>query len=337
MKYMDLASATGRVRHRMLTRLHDSGLGKYLVINDEEFLEELDSLTDTHLSVGHSVIKAPASVTGGAALNPVGNIELETPIDVYSVIRVSFATGAENDPRDFQIVVVPDERLELIAYTTTRGVDGSIRGIDVQIDNPPNKGMATSVPVDSGQLVNPPQGASGMPTGAVIGLRAFDKTAHPVGNPVGIARSEIPRGLDQRVEDPASIFWRILLGLTDNDLIHQPIESGTQKVQPFSENHRESGWDRRGRMQVEGTTLMVAYKPLLNRVRLQMFSTEIPEFVSVRSCALYSGKKSPEFIVTHKENRNGEEKLPGKRSHRHIGKAPCGTRRGQEIPRKEKQ
>lgn len=303
MKYMDLANASGMLRQRMLTRLHDSGLGKYLVIDDKEFLEELDCLSNDQLCVSHPVIEAPFCVASGASVYPVGYIEMETPIDIYSVIRVWFNASAESNPRDFQLLVVPDESLELIAYSTVCGIDGRAARIDLQIDNAPNQGMPASMAVNSGQFINPPQGAASVPASAVIGLRAFNSAANPIGNPIGIVRGEIAAESAQRVGNPSGIWRRVHLGFLDKEFVHQPVEGGTQKVQPFSEDHGELDWNGCGRLQVEGTTVIASYSSSLNRIGLQVFSTDSPELISVRSSALYSSDESPEFIFTHGGNR----------------------------------
>lgn len=299
MKYMDLANARGQLRQRMLTRLHDSGLSQYLVINDEELLEQLDGLTEIHFCVSHSVIEAPNAVAAGNSLDPVSYIELETPSDIYSVIRVEFDAAAECDPRGFQLLITPDESLEPIAYTTTRGVDGRAVGIDLQLDNAPHKAMPTSMAVNSSEIMNPPQRTSAESSGGVIGLRAFNSSANPIGNPIGIARSESVSRSTQRVGNPASIWRRVQLGFTDNDFVHQPIESGTKLVQPLSEDEGQLGWHRCGRMEAKGTDIAVAYNPALNRVRLQMFGTKTPQLVAVRSRSLYSSYEAPEFVFTH--------------------------------------
>ncbi|TXS79380.1 hypothetical protein CHU72_08420 [Corynebacterium sp. LK12] len=299
MKYMNLAKARGQLRQRMLTRLHDSGLSQYLVINDEELLEQLDGLTEIHFCVGHSVIEAPNTVAAGNALDPVGYIELETPSDIYSVIRVEFDAAAESDPRGFQLLITPDESLELIAYTTARGVDGRAVGIDLQLDDAPHEAMPTSMAVNSSELMNPPQRTSAESSGGVIGLRAFNSSANPIGNSIGIARGESTGRSAQRVGNPAGIWRRVQLGFSDNDFVHQPIESGTKLVQPLSEDEGQLGWHRCGRLETKGTDIAVAYNPALNRVRLQMFGTKTPQLVAVRSRSLYSSYEAPEFVFTH--------------------------------------
>lgn len=299
MKYMDLADARGQLRQRMLTRLHDSGLSQYLAINDEELFEQLDGLTEIHFCVGHSVIEAPNSVAAGNALDPVGYIELETPSDIYSVIRVEFDAATERDPRGFQLLITPDESLELIAYTTARGVDGRAVGIDLQLDNAPHEAMPPSMAVNSSELMNPPQRTSAESSGGVIGLRAFNSSANPIGNPIGIARGESVSRSAQRIGNPAGIWRRVQLGFTDNDFVHQPVESRTKVVQPLSEDEGQLGWHRCGRMEAKGTDIAVAYNPALNRVRLQMFGTKTPQLMAVRSRSLYASYEAPEFAFTH--------------------------------------
>lgn len=310
MKYMDLANSSGELRQRMLTRLHDSGLGQYLVINDEELLEELDDPVNTGFGVSHSVIKTPACVANGTAVYPVVDIELDTPIDIYAVIRLRFDACSLCNPRDFQLLIVPDERLELIAYTTALAVDSQAAGIDVQIDNSPLKDMTTSMPVNSGELMNPPQRTSAESSGGVIGLRAFDCAANPVGNPIGIARGESIGRSAQRVGNPAGIWRRVLVGLPHNEFIHQPIESGAQLVEPFSEDEGQLGWHGCGRMEAKGTDISVSYNPTLNRIRLQMFGAKTPQFVAVRSRSLYSSEEPPEFVFTHNQIVSADENSP---------------------------
>ena len=288
MKYMDLAKARGQLRQRMLTRLHDSGLSQYLFINDEELLEQLDGLTEIHFCVGHSVIEAPIAVAAGNSLDPVGYIELETPSDIYSVIRVEFDAAAERDPCGFQLLITPDESFELIAYTTARGVDGRAVGIDLQLDNAPHEAMSPSMAVNSSEIMNPPQRTSAESSGGVIGLRAFNSSANPIGNSIGIARSESVGRSTQRVGNPAGIWRRVQLGFSDNDFVHQPIESSTKLVQPFSEDEGQLGWHRCGRMEAKGTDIAVDYNPALNRICLQMFGTKTPQLVAVRSFAVVS-------------------------------------------------
>jgi hypothetical protein len=299
MKYMDLANARGQLRQQMLTRLHGSGLSQYLAINDEELLEQLDGLTEIHFCVGHSVIEAPNAVAARNSLDPVGYIELETPSDIYSVIRVEFDAAAERDPCGFQLLITPDESLELIAYTTARGVDGRAVGIDLQLDDAPHEAMPPSMTVNSSGIMNPPQRTSAESSGGVIGLRAFNSSANPIGNPIGIARGESVGRSAQRVRNPAGIWRRVQLGFTDHDFVHQPVEGGTKLVQPLSEDEGQLGWHRCGRMEAKGTDIAVAYNPALNRVRLQMFGTKTPQLMAVRSRSLYSSYEAPEFVFTH--------------------------------------
>lgn len=296
MKFLDLASASGPRRMAMLDYLHDSGARAYSSAIDDGLVEVVESLPDPVFSVAHSVVKTPCSIRRGTISNPARYIELDFPLEEYVVVRVGFDSLFGDDFRDFQLLVVPDERVELVAYSS--GGNGPGRHVELQVDNSPHEDVSSSMPVQPGKLVEPPQEAAGVSASRMIGLRSFDRFARPLVESLGFEL--VVKGLERgpgRVVDPVGVRRGVELGVVDGKFVHESIEGGADQVEPFAEEHRDFQWKWFGCLKVNGFDICVEGSALLKRIRLYVFARDGPHLLSARSRSLKSGVEKPEIVI----------------------------------------
>lgn len=298
MRYVDAASMSSQQRAEFMAReLGPDYLQERSGVLDE-FIEILDGFTDNELCVRHPIVHAPLGIASGNFVQPFGYIELDSPTDVYAVVRLGFGEtfGAEAD--DFQLLIVPDDSRELVAYSHAVPVDQVGRKIKVHVNDAPSKGMSAPMSVDACQLMDPPECAAGVPSRRVVGLRGFDRKARPLPQALGIGLlSEIISSGVDRVVDAPSVARRIELGVVNDELVHQPVEGRAQEIQPFTKHHGEIVWEWAGCMQINGVLLSVLFDPALDRIGLYMFGGNLPHFISYYAGSLYSGKEQPQISI----------------------------------------
>ena len=298
MQYLDLAESAGRERQRMLLRLHNSGFGSDV---EDVATEEMDSLVNREFGGCHPVVHRPRPVGGDGSLNPLGDIELDCPVDFYTVVSLRCEAGVGGDAGELQLLIVPDERVELIAYSRSRGIDCAGRNLDIQIDHAPKQRASTTVAVESSKLVDPPQGTPKVPTCRVVGLRGFDEFAHPLGQSAGYPLVESRGAGGHRVRQFAGVRWGIGAGVVDDELIEQSVQRGPQIVQPLSEQHGQGRREGACAFDHDDLLIWASVDVFHHRVGLQMFGRDAPHFVSVRSRSLNSLKEDVEvFFLPHK-------------------------------------
>ena len=298
MQYLDLAESAGRERQRMLLRLHNSGVASDV---EEVATEGLDGLVNREFGVGHSVVHRPRPVGGDGSLNPLGDVELDCPADVYTVVSFRREAGFDGDSGELQLLIVPDERCELIAYTRSRGVDSERRTVDLQFDHAPSQRASTAVPVESSKLVDPPQCTPEMAAGRVVGLRGFDEFAHPLGQSAGYPLVEGRLTGGHRVRQSAGVRWGIGGGVVDDEFIEQSVERGPQIVKPLSKQHGQGRREGVCAFDHDDLLIWASVDVFHHRVGLQMFGRDVPHLVSVRRRSLNSLKEDIEmFVLPHK-------------------------------------
>ncbi|WP_141756032.1 hypothetical protein, partial [Corynebacterium sp. HMSC076D02] len=103
MRYVDAASMSSQQRAEFMAReLGPDYLQERSGVLDE-FIEILDGFTDNELCVRHPIVHAPLGIASGNFVQPFGYIELDSPTDVYAVVRLGFGEtfGAEADLTPF--------------------------------------------------------------------------------------------------------------------------------------------------------------------------------------------------------------------------------------------
>lgn len=298
MKYIDLAAMDSRQRAEMMAVLSGPHYLREQLPLAEEGIEHLDGFADDDLGVLHPLLDAPHTVGAGDLVDPFGYVELDVPAHIYSIVRVGYGSRFGDHDRDFQLLVVPNERLELVAYSYSFGVEDPGRKLNVYLDYAPDEAVASPMAVEAGKLVNPPQGASGVATSRVVGLRCFDALARPVTKPLHFELTgEALSGGEGGVVDAARVLRRVELGVVDDDLVHQSVEGRAQQVQPFTKEHREVGWEWLGCVQVQGVPVSVVFDPALNRMGLYVFGRYPPHFFSHYGGSLQSSYEQPEIVI----------------------------------------
>lgn len=305
MKFLNLAAFSGEKRQQALARLHDStGAGAA----GELVVEDLDDLPDAVLGISHAVVERPGAIGRDGFLHPLGYIELDLPVDVYSGVTVRQSAGQRGDARELQILITPDERLELIAYTAPSFVDSGRIALNVQVDHAPDKQVSTSVSVQPGQFVQPPQRAAAVSASRVVGLRAFDESACFLRELARYQLAETVLGSSERVTQSAGTRWRVLAGVENHDFVHQAVEGSTQLVEPLAEQHGQPCWQGARVMQHHDVLVIAAFDGVRNRVGLQVFGRDCPHRFTVFSGSIHSLEKNTETIdINHVAKDNCDE------------------------------
>lgn len=264
-------------------------------------LEDFESPQKQQFDVPHSIVKAPRTVATDAVLKPLGHIELDCPPDVYAVVGVRFGAGNRVDSRDFQLLVVPDESVELVAYASSCGVDDRRVRLELDLDDAPNESVPMAMPIDSGEFVDPPQSAAGVAAGRVIGLHAFDHRARPLVQSLRMEFSvEASPVLECRELEPSSIWRRVLPRIVSYQFVQQSVQEGSYVVEPLTEQDRELGWEWRGWFEVQRNVVSVFYSPLLNRIALDLFGGDLPHGFALRAGSFQPRVEHIEVVIGHR-------------------------------------
>lgn len=297
--WYDLENATEQQRNEFLSRHHDTGYPH----TSRAVAESDNGLFSKQLGVGHPFNQSPLPIRSGARLYPLGYVELGFPEDVYTVIRSGNISATGEHSCNFQIVVVPDERRELVSYPRPTTVNGFTSTVQLQFDDAPDQDVASAVAVESRELVNPPQSTPPVSTGRVVGLHAFNAAARPLSQSRGV---ELPvKSFSAAVDgelDSIRALRLVETGVLNKEFMRQAVEDRPEVVQPLAEDHRHLGWEWSWGFQVERDAVVVMADVAANRLRLQIAGSCRPQFLAVKSCSLNTGEEDIEFVSTHSKS-----------------------------------
>ena len=303
MLYFDLAAATGEQRHRILNRLHNTApavLTEDLVANDRE-----GRMSD-EFSVGHAIVEGPHPVGGDSSLYPLWYVELDCPSDVYTVVAIDRDVREKPNGGGLQILVVPDEGLPLVAYSAAPFVANRTADVHLQM---PHEKVSTSVAVEAGELVDPPQGASTVAASRVVGLRAFDNCARPLGQHAKVQLGEVLGAACGGEEELPGTWRRVLFGVVHSEFVHEAVECGAEVVEPFAEDDGQRRWERCGCFHHDDALVLAMVNRASNRIGFQIFGGDGPQLLTMRSCSLYTGEQDVEAFIG---DRTHESIVPSK-------------------------
>ncbi|MFC9769129.1 hypothetical protein [Rhodococcus jostii] len=248
----------------------------------EVVVEELNGLADCQLNQAHPLIGAAAE-TGVRPLHPLGYVELDPILDVYRVITLWSSPGTADERCELQLLAVAEDGRELLAYTDSLpDKQGRVR-LDVQVDQTPRHDVMASVPIESRELVQPPDARSQLPAVVVIRLHAFDALACPIAQASCGVAIEPGRVGDDRELSPARMGRGILPGVDYRELVQHGIECGPQVVQPFTEQNRVLQRELCGGFRHDPYLVIACIEPENDRVSVQVFGSDLPHRISMRA------------------------------------------------------
>lgn len=266
----------------------------FLPLPDLTF-EPLDGLPDSPLDAAHTFVNAPP-VRRDNPLEPLGYVEFDPVPGAYTTITLwGLAIDGAKRP-EFQFLAIADEGLDLIAFTDNRVKNGRV-GLNLKVCDPPREDVASAMSVDFGEFVQPPDRGAFRPSGVIVGLHVFDALARPLGQSCQFVPGVGVRSFHDG-ELPISGPRRgILPGVLDSQLIEQGIECRTEVVEPLAEDDRELHWEFRGRFDHDAYNVTVWFEPILNRVGLQVLTSESPKTLSVIRGTVDAGQRGPEISL----------------------------------------
>lgn len=266
----------------------------------ESVSERLDCLSDDGLHPSHPVVDAEVQAESRVGpSNPLGYVELDPLLDVYRVITVWSRIGASPECCELQLLAFPEKGVPLVAYTGTGADEHGRVGLDLKVDDSPSDRVVPAVPVDAGELVEPPDGRSTGAAGVVVRLCALDALARPLAQASVPLSVELLPGRCDGVLPVALPRWGILPGVFHGEFVEQCVEGGAEVVEPFAEKDRDFEWEFCGGLHHDPYFFGVFVEPLLDRVVLQVFGGDVPHRISVRTGSLDTGKRGPEISVWH--------------------------------------
>lgn len=259
--------------------------------------EPLDGLPDGPLDAAHTIVDGPP-VRRDNPLEPLGYVEFDPVPGAYMTITLwGFAADGTKRP-EFQVLAVADEGLDLVAFTDNRVVNGRV-GLNLKVCDPPLEDVASAMPVDSGEFVQPPDPGAAHPASVIVRLHVFDALARPLGQSCQFFPGVGVRSFHDGELPIAGPRRGVLPGVLDSQFVEQGIECRSQIVEPLAEDDRKLDWELHGRFDHDAYNVTVWFEPVLNRVGLQVLTSESPKTLSVLRGTVDAGQRGPEISMWH--------------------------------------